>query len=155
MLTLRNQIHETLTKQQATLSLVETCTSGAVGAFLTETPGASRWFLGSHVAYSNHLKSYWFDVDELIMQHGAVSEPVALAMASGAKQQSQATHTLAITGIQGPDGGTPTKPVGMICMAYHGIHTATTTVFCHGDRIHIRQQTIQHALNFLWRSIHE
>ncbi len=103
------------------IALAESCTGGALAARLVSVAGASAWVAGGVVAYSNELKMELLDVpQELLREHGAVSEPVARAMAEGVRQRLGADLGLSTTGIAGPDGGTPTKPVGTVWMACAG-----------------------------------
>jgi nicotinamide-nucleotide amidase len=107
-----------LAERSATLALAESCTGGLVGDMLTRVPGASRTFLGGVVAYSNAAKTALLGVDAaLIAARGAVSEEVARAMAEGARSRFESTLSLALTGIAGPDGGAPDKPVGLVHIA--------------------------------------
>jgi nicotinamide-nucleotide amidase len=107
-----------LGERGATLSLAESCTGGLVAEMLTRVPGSSRTFLGGTVAYANEAKTALLGVDAAaIASHGAVSEPVARAMAEGARARFGSTLSLSVTGIAGPDGGTPEKPVGLVHFA--------------------------------------
>ncbi|MGH2984537.1 MAG: nicotinamide-nucleotide amidohydrolase family protein, partial [Solirubrobacterales bacterium] len=99
-----------------TLAVAESCTAGLLAARLTERPGASEWFRGGVVAYSNEAKSELLGVDQgLFEQQGAVSPEVAEAMADGAIERFGADVACSVTGIAGPDGGTEEKPVGYVC----------------------------------------
>ena len=110
-----------LLERRETLALAESCSGGRAADMLTTIPGASRWFLGSAVAYHNDLKERWVGVrPETLRAHGAVSEPVALEMAEGARRVAGSTWALSVTGIAGPDGGTPEKPVGTVWTALAG-----------------------------------
>lgn len=101
------------------LALAESCTGGLVAAAVTSVPGSSEWFDRGFVTYSNAAKSDMLDVpSSLIEANGAVSEAVARAMAQGAKKHSTAEITGAITGVAGPSGGTPEKPVGLVWFAW-------------------------------------
>lgn len=105
-----------------TLAMAESCTGGRVAARLVDVAGASEVFAGSVVAYSNASKTALLGVDdELLREHGAVSEPVAMAMAAGARDRFQTDLALSTTGVAGPDGGTAEKPVGTVCF---GLATA-------------------------------
>ncbi len=98
-----------------TLAVAESCTGGLVGHRVTEVPGSSRYFVGGWVTYANDAKMQWLGVDQgSLVAHGAVSEPVAALMAEGARQRAGSDIGLALTGIAGPDGGTPEKPVGTV-----------------------------------------
>ncbi|MGH2410823.1 MAG: CinA family protein, partial [Chloroflexota bacterium] len=101
-----------------TFATAESCTTGLVSHLLGRTPGVSAVFLGGIVAYSNEAKRSLLDVPpELLDRHGAVSEPVALAMARGARSRFSADLAVATTGIAGPGGGSPEKPVGLVYIA--------------------------------------
>lgn len=107
------------------LALAESCTGGAIAARLVDVPGASAVFRGGVVAYANAAKQALLGVPEaLLATHGAVSEPVAAAMADGARARFQADLAVAVTGVAGPGGGTPDKPVGTVCF---GLAAATGT----------------------------
>lgn len=115
---LEQVVVETLTRQGVTLAVAESCTGGAIANRITNVPGASRVFLAGYVTYANEAKTAALGVPvELILQHGAVSAPVARAMAEGASQASGAIFAVATTGIAGPDGGTPEKAVGTVYIA--------------------------------------
>jgi len=107
-----------LTNRAKTLAVAESCTGGLVAHTFTNIPGSSEFFERGFVTYSNRSKTELLGVsEELIEQHGAVSEEVARAMAEGARKQAGSDYALATTGIAGPDGGTPEKPVGTLWMA--------------------------------------
>lgn len=107
-----------LTERHETLACAESCTGGFLAHRITNVPGASAVFLGGYVTYANEVKTSAVGVDAaLIQQHGAVSEPVARAMAEGARQKAGADYALSTTGIAGPDGGTEEKPVGTVFIA--------------------------------------
>lgn len=133
------------------LSTAESCTGGGIGYALTHIPGSSRWYLGGINAYSNQVKQTQLRVDErLIATEGAVSEMVAEQMAVGVARLIGAEVALSTSGIAGPDGGTPDKPVGTICFGWSiaGSSFAETRLFS-GDREHIRLQSIEHSLKIL------
>ena len=101
-----------------TIAAAESCTGGLMMSRMTDVPGSSKWVVGGAVAYSNSVKTVLADVDPaLIEQHGAVSEPVAMAMAEGIRNRLGADIGVGITGIAGPTGGTPSKPVGTVAIA--------------------------------------
>jgi len=133
------------------LATAESCTGGGVAQAITEIPGSSAWFDRGYVTYSNASKTALLDVpDTLLAQYGAVSNETAAAMSLGALRNSDATVTLSTTGIAGPDGGTPDKPVGTVCFgwAHDGaVHTARLRF--DGDRHAVRAQTVEHALRGL------
>ena len=144
------------------LSTAESCTGGMIAAACTDLAGSSQWFERGFVSYSNEAKQEMLGVPHaLIEQHGAVSEAVAQAMVLGALKKSQAQVTLAVTGIAGPTGGSPAKPVGTVCFAWGlptdggptiGAETAWVKVqTCHfeGDRAAVRLATQDHALGQL------
>lgn len=98
-----------------TLSLAESCTGGAIAALLTSIPGASLYFKGSLVTYSNELKKKFLNVqEETLSRHGAVSQEVAEEMCKGVLEQTDADYAIAVTGIAGPSGGSKEKPVGTV-----------------------------------------
>jgi nicotinamide-nucleotide amidase len=102
----------------ATVATVESCTGGLVGHVITDVPGSSAYFLGGFVTYSDGLKRAMVGVtDDVLEAHGAVSAQVALAMAAGGRERTGADLAVAVTGIAGPDGGTPAKPVGLTYVA--------------------------------------
>ena len=138
----------------ATIAVAESCTGGLLGGRLTAIPGSSSVFLGGTIAYSNDVKVRELAVPaEAIAEFGAVSEPVALAMAAGARVRFGTTIGIAITGIAGPDGGSPEKPVGTVWVAIDmdGDAHAVRAVLP-GDRSEIRYRATQIALDRLRRA---
>jgi nicotinamide-nucleotide amidase len=100
------------------LAVAESCTGGLVGHRLTNVPGSSRFFVGDLVTYSNEMKRDILSVrEETLKEHGAVSEQCVLEMAAGARQRARADVGIATSGVAGPDGGTPERPVGTVCIA--------------------------------------
>jgi nicotinamide-nucleotide amidase len=127
----------------------ESCTGGLVAGAITATAGSSGWFDEGYVTYANRAKARLLGVPEaLLAQHGAVSEPVALAMAQGALAASGADLAVAITGVAGPAGGTADKPVGMVCFGWVGRNGASrrATHRFDGDRAAIRRAAVVAAL---------
>lgn len=132
-----------------TLAVAESCTGGLLSGRLTDVPGSSAWFVGAVVAYANEIKVQALGVpDSLIEAHGAVSEPVGRAMAEGVRSIFKAGVGVGITGIAGPSGGTPEKPVGTVVIAVSTAHdTAVRTLRLAGDRSMIRQHAVVAALD--------
>jgi nicotinamide-nucleotide amidase len=126
----------------------ESCTGGLIAAACTEVSGSSDWFERGFVTYSNAAKTELLGVPAaLIEQHGAVSEPVARAMAAGALLHSRAQLSVAVTGVAGPTGGSADKPVGTVWLAW-ATPAGATSERCHfpGDRTAVRQATVVQAL---------
>jgi nicotinamide-nucleotide amidase len=141
-----------LTELQKTLALAESCTGGLLANRITNVPGASRVFVGGFVTYSNDSKIGGLGVPEdLIAAHGAVSEPVARAMAEGVAEKADADFGIGITGIAGPSGGTPDKPTGTvyIAVAERGAQTECRKEFFPADRETFKQLASQTALDML------
>ena len=150
---LARAVLEQLRPRGVRLAVAESCTGGLLGARITAVPGASDVFVGGVVAYDDDVKTAVLSVPrELVVMHGAVSEAVVLAMALGAQQRFAAEASLAITGIAGPSGGTPEKPVGTVWVAarYRAEARALKRVFP-GDRNEIRGRAAQAALDLLRR----
>lgn len=135
------------------LATAESCTGGLLAGACTELAGSSQWLERGFVTYSNAAKTEMLGVPAaLIAQHGAVSEPVARAMAQGALQHSAAQVAVAVTGIAGPTGGTPDKPVGTVWMAWAlPGHLHSEVRQWPGGRSAVRQATVDHALQTLLR----
>jgi nicotinamide-nucleotide amidase len=140
-----------LRDERLMLATAESCTGGMVAAAMTDISGSSAWFERGFVTYSNLAKTEMIGVPaDMIERHGAVSEPVARAMAEGALRNSRAQVSLSITGVAGPGGGTETKPVGMVSFAWSNrLHTSVETQQFKGDREQIRTQAATHALRGL------
>jgi PncC family amidohydrolase len=142
------QIAAALRARGWTLATAESCTGGLVGARLTGEPGSSAWYVGGVVAYSNELKTRLLGVSPaLLAAHGAVSDPTAAAMAEGARTATGADCAVAITGIAGPGGGTPEKPVGtvFVAVATPGGASVRRHAF-DGGREAVRDAAVRHAL---------
>jgi nicotinamide-nucleotide amidase len=137
------------------IAVAESCTGGLVGTRLTDVPGSSAWFERGIVAYSNDAKIDLLGVDRaLIVEHGAVSEPVALAMAKGIRQASGVEVGVAVTGIAGPTGGTDAKPIGTVVVAAEMPDVAEVrTLRLLGDRWMIRAHAAQATLDLVRRRL--
>jgi len=146
------ELARVLIKNHLHLSTAESCTGGMVAANITELAGSSEWFERGYVTYSNQSKSEDIDVSQnLIEQHGAVSDQVARAMALGAKHNSGSDLSLSITGIAGPTGGSPEKPIGTVCFAWTlaNDQIVSETKHFEGNRQQIRQQACDFSLRKL------
>lgn len=130
------------------MATAESCTGGLIAGACTELAGSSDWFERGFVSYSNAAKTELLGVDaELIAQHGAVSEPVARAMAQGAVDHAHAQLAVAVTGVAGPGGGSADKPVGTVWFGWSvpgGVHSELRRF--DGDRAAVRAATVHHAL---------
>jgi nicotinamide-nucleotide amidase len=125
-----------------------------LGERITNIPGSSDVFLGGIVAYHNDVKQATLGVSaEDIQRYGAVSEEVALQMASGVKARLEADVGVSVTGIAGPGGGTPEKPVGLVWIAVHGSDAKARRFHLIGDRAEIRQRAAQAALEMVRRAL--
>lgn len=142
-----------LVRRNETVCTAESCTGGMIGAALTDVPGSSRYYLGGVIAYSNRAKRELIGVDAaLLEEHGAVSEPVALAMAHGGRERFHAAWAVSVTGIAGPGGGTSEKPVGLVYIGLAGPNGASVRELRLGTdwpREAIRVYTTRMALNLL------
>jgi len=151
LIQLATQVGELLTKKNLLLATAESCTGGGVAQALTEISGSSNWFECGFITYSNSSKSELLDISPaMIAQHGSVSEEIAAAMAEGALANCEAHVALSTTGIAGPLGGVPGKPVGTVCFAWSMKgKTHTERIHLDGDRKAIREQTVALALKGL------
>lgn len=145
------QIAQRLLDREATLATAESCTGGLVGHLLTNLPGSSSWYLGGVVSYSNALKQAILGVREETLQGaGAVSAAVAEQMAQGARQAFGADYAVSVTGIAGPDGGTPQKPVGLTYVGAAGPERVVVKRFVWaGDRAENKHQSADAVLDLL------
>ena len=147
-----------LLERKSMLACAESCTGGWVAEVVTATGGSSQWFERGFVTYSNAAKQELLGVKaDTLRQDGAVSEAVVREMATGALRRSHAQAALAISGVAGPSGGSPGKPVGTVCFAWvlqGGEPTAETKQFP-GDREAVRKQSVVHALQGLLRKLAE
>ena len=137
-----------------TLAVAESCTGGMLGERITSIPGSSDVFLGGVIAYHNEVKRSLLGVRaEAIERSGAVSEEVVLQMASGVRERLGADVGVAVTGIAGPGGGTPEKPVGLVWIAVHASEVKARRFHVGGDRAEIRQRAAQAALEMVRRAL--
>ncbi|SAL85252.1 CinA domain-containing protein [Caballeronia arvi] len=145
------RVSNKLRDERLMLATAESCTGGMVATAITDISGSSAWFERGFVTYSNLAKIEMIGVPAaLIEQHGAVSEPVAKAMAEGALRNSRAQVSIAITGVAGPAGGSEAKPVGTVSFAWSNrLHTGVETQHFKGDREQVRSQAAAHALRKL------
>ena len=136
------------------VAVAESCTGGLLGGRLTDVPGSSEWFAGGIIAYENGVKQQLLGVaTEILQQHGAVSEPTAVAMADGVRERLNADAGVAITGIAGPTGGSPEKPVGTVVIAVSAGPAVVRTYRFVGDRAMVRQQSVMAALELLRQAL--
>ncbi len=147
-----------LLERKLMLACAESCTGGWVAEVVTATGGSSQWFERGYVTYSNAAKQELLGVKaDTLRQDGAVSEAVVREMAAGALRRSHAQAALAISGVAGPSGGSPGKPVGTVCFAWvlHGGAPTAETKHFSGDREAVRKQSVVHALQGLLRRLSE
>ena len=148
---LAQQVGTALTQRQAVLSTAESCTGGGIAYAITEIAGSSAWFDRGFVTYSNQAKHDMLTVPMFtINKHGAVSEEVATAMVEGAVKNSSANVAVSTTGIAGPGGAVPGKPVGTVCFGWKIDDTVVVErKHFEGDRQAVRLQSIAHSLSRL------
>jgi nicotinamide-nucleotide amidase len=146
-------VAELLKKHKRTVATAESCTGGLIAKLLTDIPGSSEYFIEGVVAYANEAKTRLLGVPaQVIAEHGAVSRQVAVAMAMGCRAKSGADFALSTTGIAGPGGGTPDKPVGLVYVGLadlHGCRVEELRLDPALSRDEIRQQSAEHALQIL------
>lgn len=140
-------IAEYLRSKGKTLALAESCTGGLISQLITSRPGASEFYLGCAVTYSNQAKEEILGVShETLMEHGAVSEETAKEMAAGARRVFGSDIAASVTGIAGPGGATDEKPVGMVCIAAtDGVNTVSSINRFGGDRDMVRASSVAAA----------
>ena len=142
----------TLIEKGLTIATAESCTGGWIAKAITDVSGSSSCFGYGVVSYSDEAKTRLLNVPAaLLEEHGAVSEAVVREMAGGALRISDADVAVAVSGVAGPTGGTPEKPVGMVWVAYsfgsqEGPNTETECLQLDGERVDVRQQTVIHVL---------
>ena len=144
-------LSELLIANGLTISVAESCTGGSLSGAITSIPGASSYFDCGYITYSNQSKIDMLGVDiKTIKSYGAVSEEVALEMVIGVATKSHSDIAVSVTGVAGPTGGTPEKPVGTVCFgfSYDGKTSASTKLFS-GDRVSIVLQSVSYVLKQL------
>ena len=152
MLSMRHQLEivsNRLLDRGWQLTTAESCTGGGIAEMITRLPGSSGWFCGGIVSYSNELKISLLGVSKRILSEaGAVSEPVVLQMVTGVLDITRADLAVAVSGIAGPGGGSPDKPVGTVWCGWGLRGTLPSAECCHfaGSRQQVRDQTIRHAV---------
>ena len=148
---LATQVGQALQQRGWKLATCESITGGGISQVITDIAGSSEWFDCGLVTYSNASKTRFLGVPEaLLAEHGAVSEAVAAAMVRGALAHTAAQISLSTTGIAGPGGAVPGKPVGTVCFGWaHGSIVHTERLVFTGDRAAVRAQTAEHALQGL------
>ncbi|MEJ2179846.1 MAG: nicotinamide-nucleotide amidase [Gammaproteobacteria bacterium] len=149
---LSEQVGQRLLEKQLWLATAESCTGGWISQSITDIAGSSQWFDRGFVTYSNEAKQDMLGVSQdTLEQHGAVSEQTVIEMVQGALAQSRADVAVAVSGVAGPAGGTPDKPVGMVWLAWgvRGEQFVTQVEHYLGNRSEVRQQTVETALQGL------
>lgn len=155
-LTLPGAVHVLLQRMHHTVAVAESCTGGRVAAALTSVPGSSQSFLGGVVAYDNSVKTRTLGVREQTLQRfGAVSEETALEMARGVRERLGTDYGISTTGVAGPSGGTPEKPVGLVWFAVcgNGVEKTLQRTMPPGDRDSIQARATVAALTLLWKQL--
>ncbi len=152
---LAEKLGAALKQKKWMMATAESCTGGGVAQAVTEIPGSSEWFDCGFVTYSNAAKTELLAIPEaLIAQHGAVSEEIAAAMSEAAVSNSNADVAVSTTGIAGPGGAVPGKPVGTVCFGWTVAgKTHTERKVFQGDRQAVREQSVLHALQGLLKQI--
>ncbi|USD65683.1 nicotinamide-nucleotide amidohydrolase family protein [Vibrio sp. SCSIO 43136] len=149
---LSEKLGQSMLQKGKVLTTAESCTGGMISAAVTDIAGSSSWFDRAFITYSNQAKVEMLQVDELkLEQEGAVSEVVVGQMVIGALKHSNANIGVAVSGIAGPGGGTPTKPVGTVCFGFADNQgwLRIETAYFDGDRATVRQQVTEYALKVL------
>ena len=149
--TLATRLGKHLRRLSAQVTTAESCTGGGIAEAITRVPGSSAWFEAGYVTYSNAQKTRQLGVPEVLFgQVGAVSQEVVEAMVRGAQAASGARFAVAVSGVAGPDGGSPAKPVGTVWLAWaDGERVSSERRHFDGDRDEVRRQTVIAALEGL------
>ena len=145
-----------LIKKGYTISFTESCTGGKMAARIIDVADASKVLNASFVTYSNEAKVKYAGVsEETLQQYGAVSEQTAGEMAKGTAKANEADIAVGISGIAGPTGGTPDKPVGTVCFGYYIAGTVKTETILFGNlgRNHVREESVNHVLQYLIKEL--
>jgi len=147
------ELAQILSTRKITLSLAESCTGGMISSVLTDIPGASDFFIGCAVCYSDKAKEKMLNVSsDTLAKHGAVSAEVAKEMAEGARKKFNSDIAASATGIAGPSGGTPLKPVGTVFIAFaDGKRTECERLQLNGTRVGIRESTAENVIRMIAR----
>lgn len=155
MSTLDVRLADALLAEAATVATAESCTAGLVAARIADRPGSSAYLIGGFVTYANEAKTAEVGVPEdLLARVGAVSEEVAVAMARGARERLGTTYGVSTTGVAGPDGGTPEKPVGLVYVAVASAQrTWQRRLLLDGDRARVRHDAVTEALDLLVEAV--
>jgi len=151
LMALAERLGAALRTRSWTLAAAESCTGGWIAKAVTDIPGSSAWFVAGYVVYSNDAKVRMLGVPRATIDaHGAVSEPVVVALAEHARRDAGADLAVAVSGIAGPGGGTPQKPVGTVWFAWSGpAGTQAERMRFDGDRDSVRRQSVALALRRL------
>jgi len=151
-----DRLAKSLLETNQNLVTAESCTGGLIAKLCTDSPGSSQWFDRGFITYSNQSKVEMLKVEgDIINKNGAVSQQVAEAMAYGAIKQSEATYSIAVTGIAGPSGGSTKKPVGTVWIGWGSEHNIKSQCYCFkGNREDIRTQAAEQAIKNLADLIH-
>lgn len=148
---LASDVGKALDKRSLTLAVAESCTGGRLGDAITDVPGSSTYFLGGVISYSDEAKYSLLGVDRSTLESkGAVSEAVALMMANGVRERFGASIGVGVTGIAGPTGATPAKPIGLVCVAVSSSERSVSTrsIFA-GSRSEVKAQAVVKAFEML------
>lgn len=153
--TLAAAVGQRLVAAGATLAVAESCTGGLIGQMVTAVPGSSRYFVGGVISYANEVKQGLLGVQAATLQaHGAVSEPTVIEMADGTRRVTGATWAIAVSGVAGPDGGTPEKPVGTVFIAVTSDgRREVRKLFWPAEREQVRQLAAHAALHLLYKTL--
>ena len=156
-ISMEETLGRTLLEEHSTISTAESCTAGLVGKLLTNVSGSSEYYMGGVISYSNDVKHRVLGVpQDMLDTYGAVSEQVAKAMAEGARTVGQTTYAVSTTGIAGPGGGSPEKPVGLVWFGVTGPYgTVAHKANLIGNREDIRQSAAELALYYVYTYITE